>query len=112
MTQRLILLARTNWASIDGLLASRGVDDPLLLPADRFLSLIYWWCTRNAQDQQDLDKFDRKLWQPPKGTAPAPGSPWSPEAETKAFGELAAAFGVAKSGSARQGGTAPASPGT
>lgn len=110
MTQRLVSLARKEWASIDGQLASQGID-PLLLPADRFFSLLYWWATHRAEDPAAVAKFDRKLWMPPKGKAPAPGSPWSPEAETAAFGSLAAAFGVVKgSSNARQGTPPPAAP--
>lgn len=67
--------------------------DPLdLLPA-RFCSLVYYWAVRNA-DEDGKTKFDRRLWMPPKGVAPPPGSPWSPEAETAAFGSLAAQVGA------------------
>ena len=92
MTMRLVGLARREWASLDGELSSRGID-PLLMPPDRFLNLIYWWATHNAAEQQQIDKFDRKLWRPPRGKAAAPGSPWSPENETAAFAALAAQVG-------------------
>lgn len=92
MTHRLVQLVRTEWATFDGLLASRNVD-PLALPPHRFFSTVYWWATRNAGEQADIDKFNRRLWQPPQGVAAAPGSPWSPEAETAAFKALAAAVG-------------------
>lgn len=91
MTRRLIGLAREHWAKIDGMMASRGLD-PLELPGDRFLNLIYWWATKDAVDQQALDKFDRQVWRPPKGVRPPPGSPWSAEAETKAFAAFSAEF--------------------
>lgn len=93
MTQRLVSLVRKEWASFDGLLASRNID-PLAMPPDRMLNLAYWYATRNATDQDQIVKFDRHLWMPPKGVAPAPGSPWSPEAETAAFASLAAALGT------------------
>jgi hypothetical protein len=89
VTQRLVGLARREWASFDG----ESVTDPLLLPPDRFLNRIYWWAIRNAQEQEQIDKFDRRLWRPPRGKAAAPGSPWSPEAETSAFAALAAQVG-------------------
>lgn len=93
MTHRLLGLARDDWASLDGQMASLNVD-PLLLPPDRFLNLIYWWATHHAEEQAQVDKFDRQLWMPPKGKAAAPGSPWSPEAETAAFSALAAQVGT------------------
>ena len=101
MTLRLVRLARQEWASLDGEMASLNVD-PWYLPPDRFFNLIYWWATRHG-DPDGIAKFDRRLWMPPKGVAPAPGSPWSPESETEAFGELAAAFGVGVTAKARQG---------
>lgn len=106
MTHRLLNLAKRDWASFDGQAASQGFD-PLELPADRMLNLIYWWFTHDAADQADVDRFDRQLWRPPAGTAPAPGSPWSPEAETEAFQSLAAAFGVGDTSKAREGAQTP-----
>lgn len=105
MTARLLGIAAREWAVFDG----ESVTDPLLLPADRFFNRVYWWAIRNAQEQSDIDRFDRKLWMPPKGRAAAPGSPWSAEAETAAFGELAAAFGVQKKkpGAMREGAEPP-----
>lgn len=91
MTSRLVGLAEHHWTKIDGLLASRG-EDPLLLPPDRFLNLIYWWATKDAADQKELDKFDRRLWRPPPGVRAPAGSPWSPEAETQAFAAFSAEF--------------------
>lgn len=88
MTQRLVYLAGQHWPVIDGMLASQGVD-PLSLPWDRFLNTIYWWATRDATSQA-VAKFEAQLWRPPPNEAPAPGSPWSPEAETAAFKALKA----------------------
>jgi hypothetical protein len=56
------------------------------------LNLIYYWATRNAQDEQTLAKFDRKLWMPPKGEEAPAESPWSAENETSAFKALKAAL--------------------
>lgn len=49
-----------------------------------FLDFVYYLFTRNG-DEQSVEKFRRTLWMPPKGVAPDPRSPWSPEAETAAF---------------------------
>ena len=93
MTQRLLSLASRHWPSIDGSLAASLTTDPLRLPVDRFLNLIYWWATNEAS-AEDVRRFDQRLWMPPKGEAPAPQSPWSPENETKALSAFAAEVGV------------------
>lgn len=103
MTLRLYYLVRSKWALFDGELASRDID-PLYMPFDRFLNLIYWWAVQDA-DPKEIDKFDRQLWRPPKGEAPAAGSPWSPEAETAAFASLAATFGTGMRNGSRDGST-------
>lgn len=56
------------------------------------LNLIYYWATRNAQDEATLAKFDRKLWMPPKGEEAPAESPWSAANETSAFKALKAAL--------------------
>ena len=65
----------------DGWAASRSVD-PLALPLDRMMSLIYWWCAR-GMDEKHLQQFDARLWIPPEGHDPR--GPWSPENETALF---------------------------
>jgi hypothetical protein len=82
-----------NFASFDGWAASSGID-PMGIPADRLLNLAYWWATRNAEDENAIRKFDARLWQPPVGEAPAPGSVWDPEIENAALGALATALGT------------------
>lgn len=66
------------------------------LELDRFCNFIWWWMTRNAQNQQDVDKLKAKLWMPPKNelvnAVADKRSPWSPEAETAAFGALKASL--------------------
>lgn len=62
------------------------------LSIDRMLNLIYFWATRNAQDEQALAKFDRKLWMPPKGEEAPAESPWSAANETSAFKALKASL--------------------
>jgi hypothetical protein len=107
VTVRLVGLARREWASFDGSI----VEDPLLLPPDRFLNRVYWWAIKNASEQSQIDKFDRKLWRPPRGKRAAPGSPWSPEAETQAFASLAAQVGQSDAAlAAMREGQAPPTP--
>lgn len=92
MTARLIATVASKWASFDGWAASSGID-PLSLPVDRLLNLAYWWITRNIEDPNELKKLDGRLWQPPRGEAPAPGSVWDPEQENAALASLATALG-------------------
>lgn len=92
MTARLLNTAKAQWSAFDGwAAASLSGADPLDLPLDRFVNLIYWWAIRDAEPEE-IPKFDQRLWRPPPGVAPAPGSPWSAEAETAAFKGFAAAF--------------------
>jgi hypothetical protein len=65
------------------------------LPFDRFLNLVYYFLTENA-DEQERDKFDIRLNTPPpeeRSAVPA-SSPWSPQNETAALGSLSAALGM------------------
>ena len=91
MTFRLLHLASENWPTLEGWATSRNTDIAEL-PIDRMLNLIYYWATRNADDEQALAKFDRRLWMPPKGEEPPPESPWSSASETNAFKTLKAAL--------------------
>lgn len=84
VTFRLLHLASENWPTLEGWATSRNTD-LMELPIHRMLNLIYFWATRNAQDEQTLAKFDRKLWMPPKGEEVPAESPWSAENETNAF---------------------------
>jgi len=89
VTLRLFASAKQYWPTFDGWAASRGID-PMDLPVDRFLNLVYHFLTRNGT-QEEIDKVDRTLWMPPKGVAVSRG-PWSKEAEAKAFDAFAAEF--------------------
>src|SRR3546814_6580102 len=84
VTFRLLHLASENWPTLEGWATSRNTD-LMELPIDRLLNLVYFWATRNAQDEQTLAKFDRKLWMPPKGEEPPAESPWSAANETSDF---------------------------
>src|SRR3546814_21097573 len=72
VTFRLLHLASENWPTLEGWATSRNTD-LMELPIDRLLNLVYFWATRDAQDEQTLAKFDRKLWMPPKGEEPQIG---------------------------------------
>jgi hypothetical protein len=91
---RLIGIAETNWDRLDGDMAAKGVD-PMELPFDRFLNLIYAFAVSSFSDEKDLNRFEARL------NLPIPGirskiaetaSPWAPERETAALGGLAAAL--------------------
>ena len=62
-----------------------GDVDLTELPMRQFCSFIWWFATRNAEKQEDVDKFDIDLWRPPKGFAGKIEGPWSPEAENEAL---------------------------
>lgn len=70
---------------------AHGIPPLGSLPLDRFCNLVYYWFTRNA-DSKDLAKFRNRLWVPPVGQVPTARSPWSPQAESSAFGALKAAL--------------------
>lgn len=103
MTARLINLVKQEWASFDG----SSPSDPFEMRPDRFLNKIYWWSIKNATEQSEIDKFNRRLWVPPPGVVPAPGSPWSAEAETASFGDLASAFGTANTSAVKKASVVP-----
>lgn len=83
MIARLGHLAVTHWMSLDGYGVAHGID-PKREPLQRFCAYVYYMSTRNA-DSKSLAKFETQLWMPPKGVAPDPRSPWSPENETRMF---------------------------
>lgn len=62
--------------------------DPLALPIDRFLSLVYHLLIDGA-DETERRKLDARLHMPPKGVAVTQG-PWSPAAETSALSAFSA----------------------
>ena len=86
MTQRLVALAVEHWKDLDGFAVAHAIPSLHDLSLDRFCNFVWWWATREA-DQKERDRFERRLYQPPKGYAPKTG-PWSAEAETSAFASL------------------------
>lgn len=91
MTVRLVLTAVTNWDTLDGYAAAHGMPPLHELTLDRFCNFTWYMMTRFAE-QKEVDKIKAKLWvPPPKSTAPIPAnSPWSAEAETRAFAAVKA----------------------
>lgn len=57
------------------------------------MNFMWHMLTRNS-DKNEIANLRAKLWMPPKGVAPTPESPWSPENEMGAFGALRAQLGV------------------
>jgi len=59
--------------------------DPLELPPDRFVNLIYFWLSR-GRDEQEMATLDSELSQPLPGREPTVDvGVWSPEAEMAQF---------------------------
>lgn len=89
---RLTATARHNWSMFDGWCASRAVD-PLALPVDRFLNLVYYWLTRNANERRKRE-IDSELDRVPANeqqTGPIDEGAWSAEEEMAAFQQAASA---------------------
>ena len=80
--------------TLDGYAVAHGMMELEELPLKRLSSFVYWYFTRNAQDDQALQQFRSKLWMPPKGTAPDARSPWSAENESNAFASIKARLGT------------------
>lgn len=91
MTARLVLTAVNNWDTLDGYAAAHGMPPLTELTLDRFCNFTWYMMTRNA-DKKDYDRLKTQLWvPPPKSSAPIPAnSPWSAEAESKAFASVKA----------------------
>ena len=88
---RLILAAADEWEFIDGWAAGHAVDLDRM-PVHRFTHFMWWFLTRNAQDEAEVARLRAQVWQPPAGAVPE--GPWAPEAEQGAFGSLKSALGV------------------
>ena len=100
MTVKLLKLAVTEYEQLDGYAVAHGMPELESLPLRRLINYVYWYFTRNFQDQTELQKFRAQVWQPPKGTAPDRRSPWSAEAEQAAFGALKGRLGTGNSSAA------------
>lgn len=79
---------------MDGHAVGNGLGDLKELPLGRFTNFI-WWLWTHRGDEKDRAKFRARLWLPPKGQEVTDArSPWSPEAEGKAFAGLKASLGM------------------
>jgi len=89
---RLIATAGARWPDFDGWAASRAVD-PIALPLDRFCNLVYYWLTRNANEQRRAS-IDEHLDRLPAGETRQTAAPdaWSSDAELAAFDSAAASM--------------------
>lgn len=100
MTLNLLSAAFDGWDSFDGWATSRlGGGDPLDLPLDRFINLIWYYLTKGATPES-VEKFKARLWIPPKGAEIPRESPWSAENEMAAFNTLMAQVGKSPKGAA------------
>ncbi len=86
----MIGVASGQYAAFDGYCAARNVE-PLQLPLDRALNLIYFWFTEHM-DSEGKQRFDMQLSMPPAGVEPTTG-PWSAEEMGGGFMALAAMQG-------------------
>lgn len=92
MTGRLIAIAVESEKQIDGWAVAHNMPDLEDIPLRRLCNFIWWFVTRNAEKQADVDKFERRLWMPPPGEVGM--GPWAAEAEQA--GLLSLKKGLAK----------------
>lgn len=62
------------------------------MPLARFCNLVWWWITRNAETEADIEKLREQVWRPPEGERGE--GVWSAEAETAAFDAAMKQLGV------------------
>lgn len=92
MTARLIEIGTHFWDEISGYVTAHGGGALGDLPVDRFCSLVWWWITRNAETETDIEKIREQIWMPPKGEKGE--GVWSAESETDSLHGLMADLGV------------------
>lgn len=80
------------WADLDGYTTAHGGPNLRRLPIKRFCSLVWWFITRNAESEADIEKLREQVWLPPKGEEGQ--GVWSAEAETDSFHNLMTDLGV------------------
>lgn len=79
-------------AELDGYTTAHGGPDLRSLSIRRFCSLVWWFITRNAESEADIEKVREQIWLPPKGEK-AEGV-WSAEAETESLHGLLSDLGI------------------
>lgn len=77
-------LALDNWRDVNGWAIGHRISLPDLTPG-QFEDFMWWWATHNMESK-DRDKFERALWQPPRGHAGQ--GVWSAENETSGLMSL------------------------
>lgn len=87
--------AATMWDTIDPAALEAGFD-PLTLPLDRFLSWLLYWMRRRltnpySGDTTEWDRFESRLYQPPKGVEATVG-PWSAKEQAAGFRQFQREF--------------------
>lgn len=92
MSARLVGIALANWLPLDGFAVGHGLPPLGDLPIERLCAFVYWWATRNAQEEKDVARFDRQLWLPPAPDVEVKAGPWSPEAEMASLRGLKASL--------------------
>ncbi len=100
MSLRLLATLVEQFETLDGYAVAHGVPDLRALDLSRLCNYVYWFLTKDG-DEQGVAKFRAKLWQPPKGQRPDARSPWSAENESKAFAAFASSVGVSQTAAKR-----------
>lgn len=90
--ERLLAVAVHFWAELDGWAVGHGGDRLEVLSLDRFCNFVWWWMTRNAEKEEDVDKLRERLWRPPRGERGE--GVWSADAETAALDQAMKNLGV------------------
>lgn len=92
MIDRLIQVGRAYWDDLEGYVTAHGGSALRDLPLDRFCGLVWWWITRNAETEQDVERVREQVWLPPKGEEPT--GVWAADAETEALHGLMEDLGI------------------
>lgn len=82
---RLAATAKQYYRDLDGYAVSRNMPRVRDMPMDRFCNFVWFFFTRNA-DEKEKEKFEQRLWLPPKGEVGR--GIWSAEAEQDALASL------------------------
>lgn len=64
--------------------------NPQDLPVDRFCHLVWYFMTKDAEKQSDVDTLRAKMWQPPDPSVEVLEGPWSAAGQMAAFAALKA----------------------
>ena len=95
MSLRLLATLAEQFETLDRYAVAHGVPDLYTLDLRRLCNYVYWFLTKDG-DEQGVAKMRARLWQPPKGERPDARSPWSAENEGKAFAAFASSVGISQ----------------